>query len=448
MQTAARIRAIVAAGLAFATAGPAAAAAAPDPLLGEQWALSAPAATGAQEAWTQSTGRGVLVAVLDSGIQLDHPDLAANIWTNPGEVPANGIDDDGDGFVDDVHGANMFDHSGDLTDNIGHGTHIAGILAARRDNGIGGSGMAPDATILPVKILDGPGGTTKALADGILYAVDRGARILNVSLSSDTPTEDVAAAVSYAGAHGAIVVACAGNLGLSIDAQPVFPAALPDPAVVSVAAATSENSLWAGSNVGPVSVDLAAPGDQILSTAPGSSFQWRSGTSTAAPFVAGTLALLSAARPDLPMSTLRDVTLATIRRSAELDVVRGRLDAAAAMHHLLPGPAWRQTVVRTPAIAPRLVLRARRVVRAGTRMGLRWSARRGDRVWRSRVLLDGRLVRWVAGRSGAVSRVVGRSGRHTWRVVGVDAHGANVVSAQRTFYVVARRARWGFRTGP
>jgi subtilisin family serine protease len=183
-------------GTAIGLAVPATASAATDPLLAQQWALSNPAATGAQEAWTQSHGAGVLVAVLDTGVQLDHPDLEGAIWTNPRELPGNGRDDDADGFVDDVHGANMFDSSGNVNDDNDHGTHVAGIVAARLDNGIGGAGIAPEAEILPVKVLDSAmSGSTDTLARGIRYAVDRGAKILSVSINTDTATDAVKGAV-------------------------------------------------------------------------------------------------------------------------------------------------------------------------------------------------------------------------------------------------------------
>src|ERR1044072_5029026 len=182
-------------GAAIGLAAPAAASAATDPMLAQQWGLGA---TGASEAWTQSTGTGVLVAVLDTGIQLDHPDLAGAIWTNPGEVAGNGRDDDNDGIVDDLHGANMLDSSANVSDDNDHGPHVSGIIAARRDNGIGGSGIAPDATILPVKVLDANmAGDTLSLARGIRYAVDRGAKILSISINTDATASDVRSAVVY-----------------------------------------------------------------------------------------------------------------------------------------------------------------------------------------------------------------------------------------------------------
>ncbi len=315
-------------GAAISLAAPVAnASAAADPLLETQWALSDPAAIGAQEAWTQSTGAGVLVAVLDTGVQLNHPDLAANIWTNPGEIAGNGIDDDKSGVVDDVHGANMFDGTNNVEDDNGHGTHVAGIVAARQGNGVGGSGIAPEAKILPVKVLDANmAGNTDALSIGIRYAVDRGAKILNISVNTNAPTDTVDAAVRYAGQHGAVIVASAGNDGRNIDLQPSYPASLADPAVFSVAAQDEDGLLWQLSNTGLLSVDLAAPGAHIASTTRGSTYQSRSGTSAAAPFVAGSLALLSAARPDLPIGVLRTAITDTTKRTSLLNSLLG--DAA------------------------------------------------------------------------------------------------------------------------
>src|SRR5436190_15078018 len=300
--------------LGIGLAAPAAAAAASDPMLAQQWALNDPAGIGAPEAWTQSTGKGVLVAVLDTGVQLDHPDLAGAIWTNPGEVAGNGRDDDSNGFVDDVHGANMFDSSPNVDDDNGHGTHVAGTIAARQ-NDIGVSGVAPEATILPVKVLDaGMAGTTDTLARGIRYAVDKGAKILNISVNTDVATTPIQGAVKYAGEHGALVVASAGNNGRNIDLLPSYVASLSDPAVLTVGALDSAGKLWAQSNTGLLSVDLAAPGVQVVSTTRGSSYQSRTGTSAAAPIVAGTIALLAAAREDLPMSALKAIVLETTRR--------------------------------------------------------------------------------------------------------------------------------------
>ena len=430
---------------ALGVAVPAAnAAAASDPLLADQWALADPSAIGAREAWTQSSGAGVLVAVLDTGVQLSHPDLTANIATNPGEVPANGRDDDANGIVDDVHGANMFDFNGNVEDDNGHGTHVAGIVAARQGNGIGGSGVAPDAKILPVKVLDANmAGNTDTLALGIRYAVDRGARILNVSVNTDAATDTVRDAVRYAGEHGAIVVASAGNNGRNIDLKPSYPASLTDPAVFSVAAQDEGGLLSAVSNTGLLSVDLAAPGVHIASTTRNSSYQSRTGTSAAAPFVAGSLALLSAARPDLSVSALRSIVVDTTKRTTLLNALLGGglLDVGAAMHRALAGRPWKTapaTTRTTAAVQPTLRLRTTSKARAGSRVTLRWTAAGAGSVQRWRVSLDGRVVKSLPAGTAGVSKRIARAGRHTWRLVGFDGAGTKVVAAKRAF-TVARR---------
>ena len=428
---------------ACGSTAPAAAFATTDPIMSSQWALTDPSAMGAAEAWTQSTGSGVLVAVLDTGVQLDHPDLAGSIWTNTGEIAGNGRDDDADGFVDDVHGANMFDStSANVNDDNGHGTHVAGIVAARKDNGIGGSGIAPGATVLPVKVLDANmAGSTDTLARGIRYAVDRGAKILNVSVNSDTQTPAVRDAVRYAGNHGAVVVASSGNNGRNIDLLGSYPASLTDPAVISVGALDSSGHLWNKSNTGLLAVDLAAPGVQIASSAAGSSYQSRTGTSAAAPFVAGSLALLSAARPDLSMSVLKAAVLDTTRRQDFLAALigGGRLDVGAAMHKVLEGRPWRTAPLEeAAAIKPVLKLRTKSKVRAGTRVTLRWVAKQADAVAKWRVSLDRRVAATVPATVAGVSRRIAKVGRHTWSVVGLDANGAKVVGTKRAFRAVRK----------
>ncbi len=311
-----------------------------DPLFARQWALSDPAALGAPAAWSQSRGAGVVVAVVDGGAQPDHPDLSGRLWTNPGEIPGNGVDDDANGYVDDVNGANVLTGDGDIRDRDGHGTHVAGIIAARAGNGRGGAGIAPAARVMVVKVFDrADGATTGGLAAGIRYAVGAGARILNVSLNGDRETAELADAVRHAGARGATIVASAGNHGRDIDALPSYPAASADAAVLTVTAGDRRGALLALGNRGARSVDLAAPGESILSTTIGSRYERRHGTSMAAPLVAGSLALLAAARPDLGQPALRDALLqgAARRRLAGAP----RLDVAAAMHRVLPGARWR-----------------------------------------------------------------------------------------------------------
>jgi subtilisin family serine protease len=446
----ARILAATATTVALAGAGASTASAATDPLLSDQWALSEPQAIGASVAWTQSHGDGVLVALLDSGVQLDHPDLAGSLWTNPGEVPGNGKDDDGNGFVDDVNGANMFTNDGNVSDDEGHGTHVAGIVAARAGNNIGGSGVAPGARIMAVKVLDSTrSGNSTVLARGIRYAIDMGARILNVSINGDSTTADLTDALHYATLKGATVVTSAGNNSRNIDLVPSYPASSTEPSVLSVTATDQQGVLDDFANRGLNSVDLAAPGDMILSTARGSGYENRSGTSMAAPFVAGSLALLQAARPDLSQPALRAALLGTAPKPGLLAGLLGGgggggLDVGAAMHAVLPGGMWHAAptgaIAAQTASAATVRLRTGARIRAGHRATVRWSAAGADSVTSWQVSLDGRNV---ATRSADAAKVlrrkIAKSGKHRWKVVGYDDAGTAVVSGSRSFSVLRAR---------
>ena len=437
------LAAVVAALALGAAAAPAQAA--PDPMLDDQWGLT-DAVTGAPTAWTQSHGTGILVAVLDSGIQLDHPDLARSLWRNPGEIPGNGHDDDRNGFVDDVHGANIKAGNGDVEDDNGHGTHVAGIVAAQAGNGTGGAGIAPGARIMSVKVLDANrAGDSSQLARGIHYAVDQGARILNISINGDGTSGDLDLALRYAGERGATVVASAGNNGRDLDILPSFPASSTDPAVLTVTATQPSGSLLSIANRGLHSVDLAAPGGQILSTARGSRYELREGTSMAAPFVAGSLALLSAARPDLGQPTLRAALVRSAPRPKPLSGLlgSGALNVAAALRSVLPGDMWRDGPVAADptGAAIRLKVSAKRRIRAGRSSTVRWKATgaQRERIVRWRVLLNGKRLKTVSGRKSLLRKRVNRPGTHRWKVVGVDAEGDRVIAAARTFKVLRRR---------
>lgn len=401
---------VLGAGLALMSAAPAVAR--EDPLLDEQYALSDPGLVGAEQAWSRATGKGVLVAVLDTGMETTHPDLRANVWTNPGEVAGNGVDDDANGIVDDVHGANLITGTADVRDDSGHGTHTAGMIAASSDNGTGGAGVAPQAKLLPVKVLDShASGTGPVLAAGIRYALREGARILNVPLNSDTPSPEIETAIAEAAAAGATIVASAGNDGRDIDATPSYPASLPDENVLAVTALGTNGAIWSPANRGARSVDLAAPGEDVLSTARGGAYEERSGTSMAASYVSGALAGLSSARPDLGQPALRRALRDSARRLPALQGATGtgELNLVGALRRVLPGASMPSSVqLRTPQVS------------AG-QTTLTWSTKavRGAARWR--VALDGRPVRAV--RSGRTLRVRARisAGRHRWRVVALDS---------------------------
>jgi len=279
-----------------------------EPLFSEQWAMS-DSVTGIATAWQASQGNGVVVAIVDSGVNLGHADLAPNAWRNPGEVAGNGVDDDGNGYIDDVNGVDLTSPPNDNVpdDENGHGTHVAGIVAAAA-NGVGVVGVAPGAKIMAVKAMDANGqGTLDGIAKGIQYAVRSGAQIINLSLVSPTTIPSLTAAVNEACAANVLVVASAGNQGTNNDQVPMYPAALPAPCVVSVAATSpsSGRSLASFSNFGRLGVAIAAPGEGIISTAKNGAYEHRNGTSQAAPQVAGVAALMRQLAPSITAADLR-----------------------------------------------------------------------------------------------------------------------------------------------
>ena len=268
---------------------------------------------GAESAWSVSTGsRSVLVGVIDSGIDVNHPDLAANIWTNPGEIPGNGQDDDGNGFVDDVRGWDFANQDSNPFDDFGHGTHVAGTIGAVGDNDIGITGVAWQVTLVPLKFLNSAGsGDTSRAVEAIEYAIAIGADILNNSWGSynDQPSQALQDAVEEALAADILFVAAAGNNGTNNDVVPFYPASFDLPNVVSVGATDPFDIKAVFSNYGIGSVHLGAPGVDILSTMPGGGYGLLSGTSMAAPYVAGAAALIRSVAPGVPASQLRQKLL-------------------------------------------------------------------------------------------------------------------------------------------
>jgi subtilisin family serine protease len=306
-----------------------------------QWQLTTDAAMGARSAWNVATAGNVVVAVIDTGAQLDHPDLAANLWTNASEIAGNGIDDDANGFVDDVHGWDFAGKDADPADDNGHGTNVAGIIGARGNNGTGVTGVAWRARLMIVKVLGANGsGTVYDVARGIRYAVANGATIVNLSMAGPDGDPALAAAIAEARAAGVLIVAAAGNAGADLDAKAAYPASSPSDNVIAVASTDEAGRLAPGSSYGANTVDIAAPGENIDSTELHGGYGVRSGTSQAAAHVSGTLALMAAARPAATADQLRAQLLASTR-STGLPVAAGALDAGAALRGLLGLPAPR-----------------------------------------------------------------------------------------------------------
>ncbi|MGE5579277.1 MAG: fibronectin type III domain-containing protein [Bacillota bacterium] len=276
-------------------------------------------------AWEVSLGEGVVVAVIDTGIDITHEDLEDNMWVNAGEIPDNGIDEDGNGYVDDVHGWNFVENSNQVFDSANptpeeHGTHIAGIIAAEKDNGIGIAGIAPRAKVMPLKVF-GAGGTahTSDIIEAIDYATAMGARVVNCSWGSTSYNPALEDAIAGAPAH--LFVCAAGNSGMDIDQNPVYPASFVLQNIISVASVNRSGFLSAFSNYGLESVDVTAPGEDIVSTAPVGSHETKSGTSMAAGFVSGEAALLLAADSSMTSMTLKGRILTYCDRLSSLESV-------------------------------------------------------------------------------------------------------------------------------
>lgn len=287
------------------------------------------------EAWEISRGAGVVVAVLDTGVDYTHEDLAANMWVNDGEIAGNGIDDDGNGFVDDIYGYDFAYNDGDPMDGNGHGTHVAGTIAAVADNGIGVAGVAPEAQIMALKFLDDNGsGSFFDAIQALDYAVAMGADVSNNSWGSSRYSTALSNAISLAGAEGHTFVAAAGNNSVSNETSPHYPASYTATNVISVAATDDEDQLAYFSNYGFTSVDVAAPGRAIYSTLPGDGYGSKNGTSMAAPHVTGIVALLLAENPDLTPEEIKSVLIATsdpVSALASRTASGGRVNAAAAL---------------------------------------------------------------------------------------------------------------------
>jgi len=337
-----------------------------DPLFPLQWGLhntgqvvggaaGTPSADiGAAAAWDRHTGsRAVVVAIIDSGIDRHHPDLAANLWVNPREIADNGIDDDGNGKVDDVWGWNFVANNNRPQDDDvdgGHGSHVAGIVGAVGNNGKGVAGVNWQVSLMAVKVLNAYGYAADSdIVAGIDYAVGEGARVLNLSLTygcGQTGSLSVREALQRAAERGVLVVVAAGNDGCDNDARATYPGSWPISTLLAVGASDAHDRpavferRRGSSSYGAQSVHLFAPGKHIYSTliVARGPYGLESGTSMAAPFVSGAAALLMAHRPGLATRQVREILLLAARPLDALQglaVTGGRLDLGAAMDYEL-----------------------------------------------------------------------------------------------------------------
>ncbi len=320
-----------------------------DPLIGSLYGLNR---IGAYDAWDRQTGsEDVVVAVIDSGIDIDHEDLRDNLWVNEGEIWGDGIDNDGNGYIDDYNGYDFVNNRGigpgyARDDDNGHGTHVAGTIAAQGNNGVGISGVAWNASLMAVKVLDQNGdGTLADIVEGIRYATMMEARVSNNSYGgygARGSYSSISSAISEARSAGSIFVAAAGNESFDNDSYnnysnsyfSHYPSSFTQSNVVAVASTTSSDSLSYFSNYGRYSVDLGAPGSSIYSTYTGGGYRSLSGTSMATPHVTGAIALLLSEDPSMTYSQAIDAILDNVDRVSSLNgrsTSGGRLNVAAAL---------------------------------------------------------------------------------------------------------------------
>ena len=308
-----------------------------DPFYALEWALVDGAEDhdiDAPSAWGTRTGCAK-VAILDTGIDTDHPDLEANVYKSE-DKPSNGKDDDKNGYVDDTYGYNAINGKGSGQDDNGHGTHVSGIVGARGNNSTGDSGTCWSTKLVAVKFMNSKGkGSTSDAIDGIDYAVKNGLKIINCSFGSSSKSSALHDAVDYAQDKNVLLVVAAGNNGDNIEKEPLYPASYTDSNILAVAASTSTDTLASFSNYGSTSVDVAAPGDDIYSTYLGGGYKVLSGTSMAAPYVAGVAALLRKQESDATYGQLRKAIREKVDKPPALKdkvVYNGRLNAQKALN--------------------------------------------------------------------------------------------------------------------
>ncbi|MBW1807034.1 MAG: S8 family serine peptidase [Deltaproteobacteria bacterium] len=291
----------------------------------------------AQEAWDISIGSyNVVVAVLDTGVDYTHPDLVDNMWTNENEIAGNGQDDDNNGYIDDVRGWDFEFENNDPMDDYSHGTHCAGTIGGVGNNGLGVAGVAWRVTIMPLRIIGGQDLETYCIdaSEAVYYAVDNGADIMSCSWwTVEHYSQTLEDAVAYADQNDVFLVAAAGNDSTNDD-DPGYghwPSEWPYDNIIAVAATDHDDNMAYFSNYGPTTVDVGAPGVDTLSTIwPNHGYETKSGTSMAAPHVAGTIALMLSIRPDLTKQEVREYLFTTVDPIVDLQgitVTGGRINA-------------------------------------------------------------------------------------------------------------------------
>lgn len=279
----------------------------------------------------------MVVAVLDSGLNFTHPDLQGLAWANPGEIPGDGLDNDGNGRIDDVPGWDFVNADNDPTDDHAHGSHVTGIIAANRGNGTGVAGMLNGVKILTCKLLNSSNsGTTSNLIAATIYARQLGVPVMNLSLQNYPFSTTLNNEFSLCEAAGILLCICAGNQGVDNDVTPNYPSSYTHSNIIAVGNHERLDVRWSGSNYGAASVDLYAPGRLILSTVLGTNYSNFTGTSMSTPYVAAVAAAIKQLNPAWQAAQIKNSILASVvTRPAYggICVTGGRLNALRAVAH-------------------------------------------------------------------------------------------------------------------
>ncbi len=321
-----------------------------DPLFKDLWGMKNTTNSGidisAEAAWNIATdSRDIVVAVIDTGIDHNHPDLKSNMWVNQKEQDGvSGVDDDGNGIIDDIHGANFTtgDGNGNSFDDHSHGTHCAGTIGGSGNNGVGVAGVAWKTKLMGVKFLSSSGsGTLEGAVKAIKYAVDNGANVLSNSWGGGGYSEALKEVIEYSAQKGTIFIAAAGNSSANNDSTDAYPANYDVPNVMSVAAVSSSGSLASFSSYGKRKVHLAAPGVNVLSTVPNNKYAQFSGTSMATPHVSGVAALVWGNEPELTAVELKERLVKTVSPLASVKsktISGGMVNAYNALSNIVAPP--------------------------------------------------------------------------------------------------------------
>lgn len=300
-----------------------------DPQVNKVWAFNdannhGVSVNAAYRVHAQNATTPVIVAVVDTGVDYNHEDLKDVMWINSGEIPNNNIDDDQNGYVDDIHGINTLKRTangiatGNPMDTHSHGTHVAGTIGAKQNNRLGIAGIASNVKIMAIRTVPNSGDETDVdVAESFIYAAKNGAKLINCSFgkSSNEGKNLIPDTIKFIGEkYGTLVVAAAGNDSSDIDKRPTYPASHNNDNLLIIASTSSNGSLSYFSNYGKINVDVAAPGSNVYSTTPGNRYESMSGTSMATPTTVGVLAEILAHHPELSPIDLKNVVMANVTK--------------------------------------------------------------------------------------------------------------------------------------